>query len=117
MKWAVLQYCVIRPAYVTLVIVWLRITQLISELLWRRWFLNTWAFIAKLPGLRGGVTSMSVASHGFDGVVLIKFSDCGDRLGIRHHRHVLFNPALRRGLRTAQATQTVAQTVLREGSR
>ena len=49
-------------------------------------------------------------------MALIVFPDCGNRLDIRLRRHVLFDPALRRGLRPTQTTQAFAQIVLREGS-
>ena len=116
MKWAVLQYCVIRPGCVPHVIDSLRVTQVISEPLWRRLFLTTWAFIVKLPSLLGGVISTSVTSRGVDETGLINFLDCGDRLDIRHYCHVLFDPALCRGLQAAQATPALAQIVLHKGS-
>jgi len=116
MKWAVLQYCVIRPAYVPPMIDCLRVAQAISEPLWQRLFLTTWDFIVKLPSLLGGAISTSVASHGVDETRLINLLDCGDRLDIRHYCHVLFDPALCRGLQAAQATPALAQIVLHKGS-
>lgn len=45
---------------------------------------------------------------------LTGFPDSGHRFCIRQYRHVLFDPALRRGLRAAQTTPAFAKVILRE---
>lgn len=49
--------------------------------------------------------------------MLIGFLDHCDCLDIRNCRRVLFDPALRRGLRAAQAPPAFAEIVLLEGGR
>ena len=74
-----------------------------------------WACIVKRPCPLGGVISTSVVLGVVDMTVLIGLPDHSDRLSIRHHRHVLFDPALRRGLRAAQASPALAEIILLEG--
>ena len=74
-----------------------------------------WAFIVKCLYLQDGVISTLVTPGVIDDVILMNLPDYCDRLSIRYHRHVFFDPALRRGLPAAQASPAFAKIVLCEG--
>jgi hypothetical protein len=118
MKWAVLQYCVIRPVYVNLSTGHSQVAQVVVRT-------TLAAVILDYAGLYCEASLSPRWGHLYVSCPKPKrrkcthqlsLPDCRDRLGIRFHRHVLLDPALCRGFRTAQVTPAFAKTLLFEGS-